>query len=100
MRIAVVGAGAVGATYGSLLARSGQDVILIDTAPAHVETIRRDGVTLERPGGGSERVSVAISTDAAEVADATAVLVLVKAMANPAVARALKPVLSEDAIVV
>ncbi|MGG5822356.1 ketopantoate reductase family protein [Falsiroseomonas sp. HW251] len=53
MRIAVVGAGAVGGYIGAHLARAGQDVVLVDGWPEHVETMRRDGLgiaTMERDG--------------------------------------------------
>ena len=46
-RIAIVGAGAVGAYAGGHLARAGEDVILIDPWPAHVEHMRAHGLTLE-----------------------------------------------------
>lgn len=39
-RIAVIGAGAVGGYVGGYLARTGQDVALIDPWPAHVKAIR------------------------------------------------------------
>lgn len=50
-RIAIVGAGAVGAFTGGHMAHAGQDVTLIDPWPAHVESIRRDGLRLSRPEG-------------------------------------------------
>ncbi|MFT3721388.1 ketopantoate reductase family protein [Pseudorhodoferax sp.] len=46
MRIAVIGAGAVGSYFGGLLARAGHEVTLIGR-PAHVEAIRRDGLLIE-----------------------------------------------------
>ncbi|NYZ13720.1 2-dehydropantoate 2-reductase [Azospirillum sp. RWY-5-1] len=45
-RIAIIGAGAVGGYLGGHLARTGQDVTLIDPWPEHVETIRRQGLQL------------------------------------------------------
>jgi 2-dehydropantoate 2-reductase len=45
-RIAVVGAGAVGGYIGGHLARTGQDVTLIDPWPEHIETIRKNGLHL------------------------------------------------------
>jgi 2-dehydropantoate 2-reductase len=42
MKIAVIGAGAVGSSVGALLARAGQDVTLVGR-PAHVEAIRHQG---------------------------------------------------------
>ncbi len=45
-RIAIVGAGAVGAYVGGYLARAGEDVVLIDPWPANVDAINRDGLSL------------------------------------------------------
>ena len=45
-RIAVIGAGAVGGYLGGHLARTGQDVTLIDPWPEHIETIRSRGLHL------------------------------------------------------
>jgi 2-dehydropantoate 2-reductase len=51
MRIAVVGAGAMGGSYGGLLARAGHEVTLIDTWADHVEAINREGLRLEGARG-------------------------------------------------
>lgn len=45
-RIAVLGAGAIGAAIGAYLIRDGRDVILIDQWAAHIEKIRNDGLKL------------------------------------------------------
>ncbi|MGB0127240.1 MAG: 2-dehydropantoate 2-reductase N-terminal domain-containing protein, partial [Rhodocyclaceae bacterium] len=46
MKIAVMGAGAVGCYYGGLLARAGYEVVLIGR-PLHVDAIRRLGLLVE-----------------------------------------------------
>lgn len=46
VRIAVIGAGAVGAYVGGGLAAAGHDVVLIDPWPAHVEAMRASGLHL------------------------------------------------------
>ena len=46
MRIAVVGAGAMGGSYGGLLAIAGEDVSLVDVRSEHVEAIRREGLRI------------------------------------------------------
>jgi 2-dehydropantoate 2-reductase len=46
MKIAVMGAGAVGCYYGGMLARAGNDVVLIGR-PQHVEAVERQGLRLE-----------------------------------------------------
>ncbi len=100
MRIAVVGAGAVGSVYGALLSRTGHDVILVDVAAEQVDAINRDGIVLAGAGGDEPAVPAAASTDAAAARGAEAVLVLVKAHATGAAARSLAPHLGEDAIAV
>ena len=45
-RIAVLGAGAIGASIGAYLIRDGRDVTLIDQWAAHIEKIRSDGLKL------------------------------------------------------
>jgi 2-dehydropantoate 2-reductase len=58
MKIAVMGAGAVGCYYGGMLARAGREVVLIGR-PQHVEAIRRDGLLMDTQ---SFREHVAIGT--------------------------------------
>jgi 2-dehydropantoate 2-reductase len=97
MRIAVLGAGAVGSVYGALLARAGHEVTLIDIAAEHVDAIRRVGLAI---AGEDTPVPVAASTDPADARDAEAVLVLVKSNATSAAAHSLAPHLAPDAIAV
>lgn len=46
-KIAIVGAGAVGAHIAGYLTREGHDLTVIDIWPAHVEAMRTGGLTLE-----------------------------------------------------
>lgn len=50
-RILFVGAGAVGGYVGGHLARAGEDVLLADPWPEHVDAINRDGIRLEGSQG-------------------------------------------------
>src|SRR5512134_1101579 len=50
MRIAVIGAGAVGGYYGGMLARAGHDVTLIARG-AHLAAIRASGLTVRATAG-------------------------------------------------
>jgi 2-dehydropantoate 2-reductase len=49
LKIAVVGAGAVGGSVAADLVRAGLDVTVIDQWPAHVEAMRADGLTVHLP---------------------------------------------------
>ena len=53
LRVAIVGAGAVGGYIGGKLAAAGHDVRLIDSWVEHIEKIRRDGLRITEPGGAS-----------------------------------------------
>src|SRR4051794_27457553 len=48
-RIAVLGAGANGASIGADLTRAGHDVTLVEQWPAHVEAMRADGLRIVMP---------------------------------------------------
>jgi 2-dehydropantoate 2-reductase len=61
MRITVIGAGAMGGSYGGLLALAGHDVSLIDAWAAHIQAIERDGLRLDGVRG-EHRVRVAAAT--------------------------------------
>ena len=60
MRITVVGAGAMGGSYGGLLALAGHEVSLIDAWQAHVDAINRDGLLVSGVPG-NQRVRLAAS---------------------------------------
>lgn len=51
MKIAVIGAGAMGTLFGGKLALAGNDVTMIDVVPAVLDTINRDGIELEDETG-------------------------------------------------
>ncbi|MGQ9825765.1 MAG: ketopantoate reductase family protein [Desulfotomaculales bacterium] len=78
MKIAVLGAGAMGSLYGAMLAGAGEEVWLVNVWEEHVEAINRRGLTI--CAGGEERlVRVPATTDPASVGPADLVLVFVKA---------------------
>src|SRR5512137_104214 len=51
MRIVFVGAGAVGGYVGGHIARTGEDVTLIDPWPEHIEYIKQHGIQLSGTQG-------------------------------------------------
>lgn len=94
MKIAVMGAGAVGCFFGALLAQAGHDVTLIGR-PALVEAVRDGGLLLEHNG---ERWHVAVFADTRPEAVAGAELVLfcVKSFDTEAAAAAIAPHIGAD----
>jgi 2-dehydropantoate 2-reductase len=97
MKVAVMGAGAVGCYYGGMLARAGHDVVLIGRAE-HVEAIERQGLRLETQTF-DERIRVAASTQASAVQGAQLVLFCVKSTDTESGAAAMKPYLAPGALV-
>jgi 2-dehydropantoate 2-reductase len=95
MRIAVIGAGAMGSLYGGLLARAGADVTLLDTWPAHVDAIGRDGLRLDGLGG-DRRIEVAAAHPSAAAARIQVALVLTSAGATGEAAATAARVLEPD----
>jgi 2-dehydropantoate 2-reductase len=65
MKIAVMGAGAVGCYYGGMLARAAHDVMLIGR-PQHVGAVERQGLRLETQTF-DKRIRVSASTEASAV---------------------------------
>lgn len=97
MKIAVMGAGAVGCYYGGMLARAGNEVVLIGR-PAHVEAFRKDGLYLETQAF-QERVSVRASTEASAVRGAQLVLFCVKSTDTESAGAAMTADLEKDAVI-
>jgi 2-dehydropantoate 2-reductase len=97
MKIAVMGAGAVGCYYGFKLARAGHDVVLIGR-PQHVEAIERHGLRLETQTF-DEHIRVSASTEGSAVQGAQLVLFCVKSNDTESGAAAIKPHLAPDALV-
>lgn len=88
MRIAVVGAGAMGCLFGSLLARSGEEVVLVDVMPETVAALRQRGVRFHE-GAQVSDVPVAAVEGARAAGTADLVLVMVKAQHTASVAAGL-----------
>lgn len=76
MKVAVMGAGAVGCYYGGMLARAGHAVVLIGR-PAHVEAVRARGLRMQTTRF-DERVALQAATEPEAVAGADLVLFCVK----------------------
>ena len=98
IRVAVLGAGAVGCFYGGMLARAGHRVVLIGR-PLHMDAIARDGLRFET-GTFSENIKAEASTSAEAVRGAQLVLFCVKSTDTDAAASQIAPHLDADAVVV
>jgi 2-dehydropantoate 2-reductase len=97
MKIAVMGAGAVGAYYGGMLARAGHEVVLV-ARPAHVQAIRERGLLLQTTTF-TEPVRLRADSDAAAVQGASLVLFCVKSTDTVEAGGLMAPHLTPGAVV-
>lgn len=97
LKIAVMGAGAVGCYYGGMLARAGHDVVLI-ARPQHVTAIQRDGLRLQALTF-DEQIHLKASLDPSAVQGADVVLFCVKSSDTEGTGRLVQPYLRADALV-
>lgn len=97
MKLGVMGAGAVGGYYGGMLARAGNEVVLIGR-PAHVEAVKRAGLLLETTSF-TERVPMQASSEAAALAGCDIVLCCVKSADTAKAAAEMAPCLGAGTVV-
>ena len=98
MRVAVVGAGAIGGFLGAHLARSGQDVVLIARGP-HLAAMRSRGVTV-RSGGEEFTARPECTDDMKAISGSEVVFLTLKAHSVPSVAEAIGSALAGGACIV
>lgn len=98
MKIAVLGAGALGCALGGALAQAGNDVVLINRNRAHVEAIRANGLRLHQPDG-ERSVAVRAETDCSALDPVDLVVVLVKSFHTAEAIRAATPLVGADTVV-
>lgn len=77
MRIAIMGAGALGAYIGARLHQAGHEVTLIARG-AHLQAIQGDGLVIDSPNGDAHLSDIAATDDVASVGVVDGVLVFVK----------------------
>lgn len=100
MRVAVVGAGSIGAVLGAKLAATGHDVVLIARG-AHLDAIRSLGLTLvDNVGEYSGNYRLRAGDDPAEFETQDLVVIALKAHAIGAMLPKMRPLIGEDTVVV
>lgn len=102
-RIAVVSAGAIGASLAADIALAGWDVTIIDTWPEHIEVVRRDGLTVKHINGSVQKAKLH-ALHACDIAtlrdDFDVVFIAAKAYDTRWIAELVKPVIGPDTLVV
>jgi 2-dehydropantoate 2-reductase len=97
LKVAVMGAGAVGGYFGGMLARAGHDVTLI-ARPQHVEAIAQGGLRMDTKTF-DERVPVRASSDPAAIRGAQLVLFCVKSPDTESAGEQIQPYVGPESVV-
>jgi len=98
VKIAVVGAGAMGSVYAGLLADAGHEVWAVDRWREHIEAIRASGLRIEG-ASGDRVVRINATTNPSEAGPAELVILATKAMNVAEAAEAAKPLVGPDTLV-
>jgi 2-dehydropantoate 2-reductase len=98
MKIAVVGAGAMGSLFGAMLAEAGNEVWLYDVWVEHVKTINQDGLRIEREGQ-TRTLSIEATTDPEQIGQAELVIIFVKSTHTASAAETARKLAGSDGAV-
>jgi 2-dehydropantoate 2-reductase len=99
MKIAIVGAGAMGSLFGAVLARTEAEVWLVDPWQEHMDRVRDEGLLVATIDGDAH-VDINATTDPAEPGEADAVILLTKTTALADSTRSAAPLIGAHTVVV
>jgi 2-dehydropantoate 2-reductase len=95
MKIAVVGAGAMGSLFGALLAEADNEVWLYDVWEEHVQAINREGLSVEREGA-FRTVHLNATTEPDRIGAADLTIVFVKSTQTRSAAKTAQRIAGSD----
>ncbi|WP_282610903.1 ketopantoate reductase family protein [Pelagibius sp. Alg239-R121] len=99
MKVAVIGAGAMGSIYAGLLADAGNDVWAIDLWREHLDSIRTSGLRVEGASGDRLVKSLHATDDPADADHCDLYIIATKAAGVGAAARSIAPLLQPQSLV-
>ncbi|MEO1161564.1 MAG: 2-dehydropantoate 2-reductase [Pseudomonadota bacterium] len=99
MKVAIMGAGAIGAYVGARLAQAGLDVALVARGN-HLDAIRNDGLSVESPLGEVSGLGLTATDNPADIGMVDLVIFTVKLWDTEPAARAMKPLIGPHTRVV
>jgi 2-dehydropantoate 2-reductase len=99
MKVAVLGAGAMGSVIGGLLAKAGNDVTLIDVWKPAVDAINARGLKIEDKAGNTDTIKLGATEDPGSVGIAEMVLVFVKCYHTETAVRNALPMIGPHTVV-
>ncbi|MGH1489208.1 MAG: ketopantoate reductase family protein [Acidimicrobiales bacterium] len=99
MKIAVIGAGAMGSIYAARLADAGHEVWAVDTWAEHVAAIKADGLRVEGPLGDNTSTAVNATSDVQDAGTCDLFIIATKASGVGPAAAAIAPLLGPDSLI-
>src|SRR3546814_9531918 len=99
MKIAVIGAGGVGAPFGMAMALGGHEVTFVARG-AHLKAMREDGLRVEGPLGDFHLPETHATDDPAAIGPVDAVLFCVKLWDVESAGEAIRPLVGPDTFVI
>ena len=99
MKIAVIGAGAMGSIYASFLAQSNNDVLAIDLWEDHIKTINSNGLRVSGFSGDKTVKNIKVSKDINDAKGYELFIIATKAAGVGPVASKLSKIVSKDSII-
>jgi 2-dehydropantoate 2-reductase len=99
MRVAIMGAGGIGAYMGARLAASGTEVVFVARG-AHLAALKRNGLRIESPRGNLHLPSIRATDDAREIGPVDVAVLAVKLYDMEAAARRMLPLVGPNTMVV
>jgi 2-dehydropantoate 2-reductase len=98
MKVAVIGAGAMGSLFGAMLAEADNEVWLCDIWKEHVQTIKRDGLSIEREGK-VRTVNLKATINPDEIGQAELTVIFVKSTQTRSAAQTARQTAGSDGAV-
>jgi len=99
MKIAIVGAGAMGSIYAALFADNGHEVWAIDLWREHLDAIADQGLRVEGASGERTVKGIHVATDVADAGACDLYVIATKASGVEAAARGVSAAMGENALV-
>ncbi len=97
LKVAVLGAGAMGCLFGGLLAEKGLNVTLIDVWKEHVEQINKNGLKMDGHGG-DRFIKVPATSDPSTIGKVDSVIVMCKATALEPALKSIKNIIRDKTV--
>ena len=99
MKIAIIGAGAMGSVYAGLLADAGNEVWVVDLWLEHLQAIARDGLRVEGASGDRTVTSIRTATKTQDIGHCDLVIIATKASGVESAAGSVGPLMDSDSLV-